>query len=115
MGQRLSKIILTLTATLIIAACSREVPPSPTQPKSQTFVGSEQCASCHSGQFELWQGSHHQLAMQAADSNSVLGDFSDVSVKYFDTETRFFTRDGKHFVETQQEMRKNSKSHTPSA
>ncbi len=101
MGQRLSKIILTLTATLIIAACSREVPPSPTQPKSQTFVGSEQCASCHSGQFELWQGSHHQLAMQAADSNSVLGDFSDVSVKYFDTETRFFTRDGKHFVETQ--------------
>ena len=67
----------------------------------RSFVGSQQCASCHVTQFEMWQGSHHQRAMQTARSDSVLGDFSDVLVKYFDSQTRFFQRDGQPFIETQ--------------
>lgn len=48
------------------------------------FVGSEQCASCHQSQHQLWQQSHHRHAFAPANVNSVLGDFSSVAVNYTD-------------------------------
>ena len=48
------------------------------------FVGSEQCASCHQSQHQLWQQSHHRHAFAPASVDSVLGDFSSVVVKYTD-------------------------------
>lgn len=45
---------------------------------SARFVGSEKCKDCHQKEYSEWMGSHHQLAMQIADSGSVLGDFNDV-------------------------------------
>jgi Flp pilus assembly protein TadD len=59
------------------------------------------CASCHAAEAERWQGSHHDLAMQPATSETVLGDFSDVTVDAYGTPTRFFQRDGRFFVNTQ--------------
>jgi hypothetical protein len=38
--------------------------------------------------------------MEAANAQSVLGDFKDTSFDYFGLESRFFTRDGQYFVET---------------
>jgi len=32
-----------------------------------TYVGAQQCAGCHQQQTTLWQGSHHDLAMQPAN------------------------------------------------
>ena len=101
MGHQLSKAFLTLAVTFLVGACSGELHES-NQPFSQpTFVGSAQCASCHANEYEQWQGSHHQLAMQIADSESVLGDFSNQTIQYFDSEARFFNRAGKFFVQTQ--------------
>lgn len=34
------------------------------------------CGSCHAEQMQQWQGSHHALAMQPANSSTLLGDFS---------------------------------------
>jgi tetratricopeptide (TPR) repeat protein len=97
----LSKILFALVAASLIVACSRQAP-EPIQPQQQaTFVGSEQCASCHQAEFDQWQGSHHEQAMQVADSDTVLGDFSGRTVSYFDTESYFFERDGEFFVTTQ--------------
>jgi predicted CXXCH cytochrome family protein len=39
------------------------------------YVGGAACAACHSEQTASWRGSHHDLAMQPADSSTVLGDF----------------------------------------
>jgi Flp pilus assembly protein TadD len=46
-------------------------------------------------------GSHHQLAMQVANSETVLGDFSGQTVSYYSTESKFFERDDKFYVRTQ--------------
>ena len=40
------------------------------------YVGGASCAVCHAEQFEQWQGSHHDLAMQEVSAHSVLGDFT---------------------------------------
>src|SRR5215813_10141464 len=65
-----------------------------------TFAGSEVCASCHQTEDKLWHSSQHERAMAHATDKSVLGDFNDVSFKYFDVTSRFFRKDGNFFVET---------------
>ncbi len=49
---------------------------------------------------EVWTGSHHDLAMQPATAETVLGDFGDVTYTHFDVTSRFSERDGKYFVRT---------------
>jgi predicted CXXCH cytochrome family protein len=64
------------------------------------FVGTQACASCHQEAYTNWQQSHHRHAMEVADQQSVLGDFKDATFDYFGIKSRFFTRDGQYFVET---------------
>ena len=63
---------------------------------AQAYTGSDSCKSCHASEFEHWQGSHHDLAMQLPDANTVLGDFDDAKFIYNGITTRFF-RDGENF------------------
>jgi tetratricopeptide (TPR) repeat protein len=65
-----------------------------------TYVGADACKSCHAGEYRDWWGSHHQLAMQPATEQTVLGDFRDASVAHFGVTSRFFRNDGKLFVHT---------------
>jgi predicted CXXCH cytochrome family protein len=65
-----------------------------------TFVGSAACDGCHEGKMAAWRGSHHDLAMQEATADTVLGDFDDASFTHADATSRFFKRDGKFFVNT---------------
>ncbi|WP_052808384.1 hypothetical protein [Methyloterricola oryzae] len=46
-----------------------------------TVVGRVACASCHAEQDRLWQGSHHDLAMQEVTPETVLGDFNGTEFK----------------------------------
>jgi tetratricopeptide (TPR) repeat protein len=64
------------------------------------YVGQAVCVSCHAQQAEAWHGSHHDLAMQEANTRTVLGDFGDVEFQYAGVTSRFFTRDGKFMVRT---------------
>ncbi len=74
--------------------------PPPGRGAEATFVGSEACAGCHQAEAKLWQGSQHQLAMAHATDISVQGDFSDATFDYFGVKSRFFRKDGKFLVET---------------
>jgi len=61
------------------------------------YVGGASCAACHVEQFEQWQGSHHDLAMQEASAQSVLGDFNNAEFHYYDVTSHFY-RDGQRFM-----------------
>lgn len=65
-----------------------------------SFVGTETCISCHQEVGTLWRPSQHAHAMAHATDDTVLGDFSDTTFDYYGTTSRFFTKDGKFFVET---------------
>jgi len=62
-----------------------------------TFTGSDTCKNCHASKYGLWQGSHHDLAMQLPTPDTVLGDFDHASFTYNNITTRFF-RDGDKFM-----------------
>jgi hypothetical protein len=65
------------------------------------FVGREACRPCHEAAFSSWQGSDHDLAMDLATANTVLGDFDDAVFLSKGITSSFFKRDGRFFVETQ--------------
>jgi len=70
---------------------------------SDGYVGSEKCNSCHEREYKLWRESHHYQAMQPATSKTVLGDFSDTVFEYAGITSRFYKKDNRYFVETDNE------------
>ncbi|CAH0992975.1 hypothetical protein SIN8267_03114 [Sinobacterium norvegicum] len=45
---------------------------------SDGYIGSQQCAACHSDEYQQWQGSQHQQAMMKADESTMQADFDGV-------------------------------------
>ncbi len=68
---------------------------------SAVFVGREACRECHQAAFESWVGSDHDLAMDEANSETVLGDFDGAVFVSNGISTRFFMSDGRYFVNTE--------------
>ena len=66
-----------------------------------TFVGSPACRECHTAVFDKWKGSDHERAMDVATEQTVLGDFGGVTFEHRGKTSRFYTRDGRFFVETE--------------
>ena len=71
-----------------------------TAPASTEFVGSTACGQCHQAEFNSWTGSHHQLAMDKATEQTVLGDFGNEKVTYQNRVSYFFKNDNQFFVTT---------------
>lgn len=97
--RHILSIALTALAVGGVAYWSLRDTPKPV-PTELTYTGSEKCASCHKAAFDNWQQSDHRHAMEVADGKSVLGNFQDAVFEYGGIKTRFFIRDGKYFVET---------------
>ncbi len=64
------------------------------------YVGGQVCNACHEREAELWKGSHHALAMQPANSATVLGNFDHATFEKDGVLSTFFRRDGEYFVHT---------------
>ncbi len=67
------------------------------------YIGRESCKECHEREYELFQGSDHDLAMDEANEKTVLGNFNDLTIEHFGYKTRFFKRDGRYMVNTEGE------------
>lgn len=68
--------------------------------ETPAYIGSAACADCHQEETRDWQGSHHQLAWTPPDAAHVLGDFDDTAFTLNGITTRFTTRDGQYFIES---------------
>jgi tetratricopeptide (TPR) repeat protein len=67
---------------------------------SASYIGANACKQCHAKEYQDWIGSDHQMAMQAATPETVLGDFRDVKFTYYGVTSRFFTKNGRFYVNT---------------
>lgn len=76
------------------------VPAANALKSQQAFVGRAACAVCHAEQDKRWQGSHHDLAMQEVNEQTVLGDFQDAKFSKDGVESRFFRQNGQFMVNT---------------
>ena len=91
---------------LFLTHCSQNPPLEPSSGietdtiSVATFVGRQACIQCHAKEVELWEGSHHDLAMQVADESTVLGNFDDATFTNNGITSTFFKREGKFLVRT---------------
>jgi predicted CXXCH cytochrome family protein len=67
------------------------------------YAGSAECAACHEQAYAAWKASHHYQAMLPADTANVLGAFDGRSFEYAGVTSRFFRRDDRFMVETDDE------------
>ena len=67
---------------------------------SAHYVGAARCASCHAHEYATWRNSQHQLAMQYATPQTVLGSFDRTTYQYAGTTSSFYQRAGQYFVST---------------
>ncbi len=105
------KVLITLLSVAVILTtlinCNRADSGKSTGDKSSTslseprYVGRDKCKECHEKEFNLYQGSDHDMAMDTAIAETVLGDFSDVTLTHFGVTSRFFMKDGKYIVNTE--------------
>lgn len=108
MPRRLSYCLLFgfLTVLAVIAWQRSEAPTSSQQLNvnaniQATYVGSDKCQPCHSSAYGKWQASQHAQAMQLANDQTVIGHFDNRPVLAGKSRTRYFQRDGKYWVATE--------------
>ncbi|NBC49052.1 MAG: tetratricopeptide repeat protein [Gammaproteobacteria bacterium] len=81
---------------MFVFAQTDAAPPAPAP--TSGFAGSERCTSCHAAEFELWRGSHHDLAMTRPTDETVLGDFDEAELTAHGVRSRFFRQGDDWFV-----------------
>lgn len=64
-------------------------------------VGRQACIDCHKRQYDLYIGSDHDMAMDVATEENVLGDFDNAVFDHLGTKSRFFKHDGNFYVNTE--------------
>lgn len=98
------KIAAAATVLLaVLSACGDTGEPQalpPAQASAPTYVGTATCAGCHGQEYAHWRNSHHDLAMQPATADTVLGDFDNATFSYAGVDSRFIRRDDRFFVVT---------------
>lgn len=88
-----------LCSALIMAVCL----PLSLAAAEPPYAGSASCAGCHQEAYQAWRSSHHFQAMLPASAESVLGAFDERSFEYAGVTSRFFRREDKYLVETDDE------------
>jgi len=94
--------LIAIAVALLLYISFREIPQAEvvtTEPAA--YVGGATCARCHEAQTELWRGSHHDLAMQVANEETVLGDFGGKTLTQSGVTSTFFKEDEKFLVRTE--------------
>ncbi|MDF1686438.1 MAG: cytochrome c3 family protein [Parvibaculaceae bacterium] len=91
-----------LGTALVLLVCSflflQPIWAQPAAAKSD-FVSTATCQECHQEEVDAWTGSHHDWALKLPTTDTVKGDFSDITFTHFGEVTRFF-RDGDAFMVT---------------
>jgi tetratricopeptide (TPR) repeat protein len=96
----IAAIVIVVSLPVYYFSVVKEMEDVAIEPPRAEFVGSVECKDCHKLEFDNWQGSHHDLAMDVANENTVLGNFDDAEFSLHGITTRFYRKGGQYFVHT---------------
>ena len=66
-----------------------------------TYVGRLACIQCHAKQAEQWTGSDHDLAMDRATAQTVLGNFDNTELTHYGITSRMYRDDARFMIHTE--------------
>jgi tetratricopeptide (TPR) repeat protein len=85
----------------VLGLCLFFSPVMATAEEKPGYLGAPVCGECHARELRAWRGSHHDLAMQVAGEDTVLGDFDDAVFEHAGVTSTFFRHDGRFMVRTE--------------
>ena len=100
-GLRLLLLLGLLVLILVGAAALYEwydCIPADAQAK---YVGGASCIECHKEQHELFHGSHHDLAMDVANEQTVLANFDGSEIEHYGVTSTTFKSGDRYMVNTE--------------
>ncbi len=101
---RVAGVSLVLAAAAVVGQrCGGAGGSVPAAAPHAEFAGRASCAPCHPREDREWSGSAHDLALDAARPDTVLGNFEDRPFVHQGVPARFYRRGGEHWVETEGE------------
>jgi len=62
------------------------------------YLGDGSCTSCHEEELNVWQNSHHDLAMQQVSEQTVLGNFDSIKASIDGVNYLFYRKDADFYV-----------------
>ena len=71
----------------------------PIEEKTDGYVGSQTCQSCHPHNHATWHASYHRTMTQVANEQTVSGDFNDVDLENKGLELRLSRRDSEFWAD----------------
>ncbi|MFC2115766.1 tetratricopeptide repeat protein [Bacteroidota bacterium] len=96
---------LTLILVLVLSSCKNQADRDSSlagiEIAGSQYIGRESCKECHKREYDLFQGSDHDLAMDHATEETVLGNFNNHIIDHLGIQTRFFTQNGQFMVNTE--------------
>ncbi len=114
MPKKIAPVMIVLLAGFF-TSCEKKTPPDTDekQPavagspyhlvKDAQYVGAQNCRACHEKEFGEWTQSDHHKAMEPANAETVLGDFSDVDFEHFKHRWHFFKKGNEFWVNAEDE------------
>jgi predicted CXXCH cytochrome family protein len=96
----LMRLVSVAAVGVAVAMMQAMCTPNEVQAKQAEFIDRQGCKECHEEQYTEWAGSHHDLAMDVAIEETVLGDFNGTTFTNYGLTTTFYKRDEKFFVRT---------------
>lgn len=93
----LAGALLAVGGSIVLADWWRTLPAD----REATYLGSQSCIDCHRDYYDQWKGSHHDLAMDLATPQTVLGDFENAEFEHHGIRSRMFRRDGRYYAHTE--------------
>jgi len=97
-------LFICICSILLIVGCKSKVeqsePDLKESPEKAEFVDKKNCIECHEDQYNQWDGSHHDLAMDVATDKTVIGDFNNSTFLKQGVTSTFYKKDGKFIVRT---------------
>ncbi|MEO1998444.1 MAG: multiheme c-type cytochrome, partial [Planctomycetaceae bacterium] len=102
MNRRKSTVIVGVAALAILAGALIvdwvvALPPG----LNAEYVGRQSCAQCHQRETDRWQGSDHDLAMDLATDEFVLGNFDGTRLEHHGVTSKMSHAAGSYFVDTE--------------
>ena len=99
------KLTALLLISIFLVSCNTDASKekytevaSTTKHYEDGYVGDKNCVACHQDEVDLWKGSHHDLAMQVANEETILGDFNNVETTIDGVSYLFFKKDSDFMV-----------------
>ncbi len=93
-------LVVILLLSALLGGCDNSGTQAVSTAATTNYIGSATCKDCHAAEYDRWQQSHHDQAMQTMSPQTVKGDFNNSRFEHQGVSTEFYIENDVYKVRT---------------